>query len=150
MFTDFNAPNIKNIRIIEGHDNNWGINLANCIQSSNISRTHKYIFVLIEDLIPTSKVNFDVIDMSIMFMEQNQIDCTVFPTFKCYWGPAIGGISLNDSKLEFYDVPTYFNYYSQLQPAIWKLDYFKKLLNINNEKMGILGVLKQLTLAGDI
>lgn len=136
VFTDFNAPNLKNIHFVEGRDKNWGVNLVNCIQHSNLNSKNKYIFVLIEDLIPTSKVNFDVIDKSIEFMEQNQIDCTVFPTFNCFWGPAIDCILFNNFKLAFYDVPKYFNYYSQLQPAIWKLDHFMQLLNINNKKNG--------------
>lgn len=136
VFTDFNAPKLKNIHFVEGSDKNWGINLANCIQLSNITIQHKYAFVLIEDLIPTSKVDFEVIDKSIEYMEQNQIDCTVFPTFKCFWGPTIGHIKLSNSSAEFYSIPSYFKFYSQLQPAIWNLDYFLKLLQINNNKNG--------------
>lgn len=131
VFTDYNSPVIENISFFEGNDENWAVNLRNCFQKSKLVEKYDYAFLLIEDLIPTKPVNFKTIDNYYQYMLSHKSKCIVFPTFKCFWGPVFDKISSeNTGDHKIYTVPDYFEYYSQLQPALWDLNYFLKLLNL--------------------
>lgn len=83
----------------------------------------KYIFVLLEDLIPFSTVNRDKFFRDFSLIEQHGYKNLSFCTYSKSYPEMI-----RIEETHFYKIPDDYIYYSQLQPAFWELDYLKSIL----------------------
>jgi hypothetical protein len=96
---------------------------------------YDYVFILLEDLFPFTKVPVSVIEDHLSLMKERDFKCITFSTYPREWmEESFTHYDVNGKN--FYKIPQSFRFYSQLQPGIWNKAYLKSILTglINDKK----------------
>lgn len=93
-------------------------------QIKNIYPQLDYAYLVLEDLIPLVKVSNSHLAKVESIITKHQLDCV---SFVVYDHKYLGNDMMEIDGISFYRLPPDFPFYSQLQPAIWKVEYLQEI-----------------------
>lgn len=119
------GENINYPNVIKVDNKNWLIVLYKGLKFLiNKYPDLDYIYLVLEDLIPLWSLSVQELTKIENVVINNKLKNVSFITYPAYWGQE------NEVKLDgitLYKIPEGFDFYSQLQPAIWEVDHLMKI-----------------------
>lgn len=117
----FNNSRVKTITT--GEDKTWSIEFRQALESIDCD----YVFIIMEDYLLKSKVDFNEFEMAVQYMKREKIDC--LRTYPCPEpNKPYGQMGKYKVGLVNADAP----YRISLQAAIWRKDYVISIINDND------------------